>query len=67
VTICFGTSQNEVGTFWQTELVKMFGAGADSEEEFWILDPVGSVVLKPDTHNRYNCSIGKKVRGLIEV
>jgi hypothetical protein len=26
-------------------------AGADGEEEFGVLDPVGSVVLKPDTHS----------------
>jgi hypothetical protein len=42
-------------------------AGAYCDEEFGVLDPVGSVVLKPDTHIRYNCSISEKVRGMIEV
>jgi hypothetical protein len=45
VTICFGTSQNEVGTFWQTELIKMFGAGADGDEKFGILYPVRGFVF----------------------
>jgi hypothetical protein len=42
-------------------------ASAYRDKEFGVLDPVGSVMLKPDTHNRYNCSIGKKVRRMIEV
>jgi hypothetical protein len=41
--------------------------GAYCDEEFGILDPFGSVVLKPVTHTRYNCSISEKVRGMIEL
>jgi hypothetical protein len=42
-------------------------SGAYCDEEFGVRGPVGSVVLKPDAHNRYNCSIGEMVRGMIEV
>jgi hypothetical protein len=43
--IFLGTSQNEVGTFWQAELIKMPGAGADGNEKIWILYPVGGSVF----------------------
>ena len=65
--VVFGTLQDERGRRAMAKLVLIAWAGADGEEEFGVLDPVGSLVLKPDTHRRYNCSIGKKVRGMIEV
>jgi len=65
--VVFGALQDERGRRAMTKLVLIARAGAYCDEEFGVLDPVGSVVLKPDTHNRYNCSIGKKVRGIIEV
>ncbi len=65
--VVFCALQDERGRRAMTKLVLIARAGADGEEEFGVLGPVGSEVLKPDTHNRYNCSIGKKVRGLIEV
>ena len=65
--VVFCAFQDEWGRCAMAKLVLIARAGAYCDEEFGVLDPVGSVVLKPDTHNRYNCSIGKKVRGLIEV
>ena len=65
--VVFGTLQDERGLRGMTKLVLIAWASAYCDEEFGVLDPVGSVVLKPYTHNRYNCSIGKKVRGMMEV
>jgi hypothetical protein len=65
--VIFCALQDERGCRRMAELVLTAWASAYCDEEFGVLDPVGSLVLKPDTHNRYNCSIGKKVRGMIEV
>ena len=43
--IFLGTPMNKVGSLWQTELVKMSGAGADSDEKFGILYPVRGFVF----------------------
>ena len=59
--------QDEPGSRGMTKLVLIAWAGAYCDEEFGVLDPVGSVVLKPYTHIIYNCSISEKVRGMIEV
>ena len=53
----FCALQDERSYRGMAKLVLISWAGADGDEEFGVLDPVGSVVLKPNTHNRYNCSI----------
>jgi len=63
----FGTLQDDRGCRCMTKLVLIAWTGAYCDEEFGILDPVGSVVLKPDSHTKYNCSISEKVRGMIEL
>ena len=65
--VVFCALQDKRGYRGMAKLVLIAWPGAYCDEEFWVLDPVGSVVLKPDTHSRYNCSIRKKVRGMIEV
>jgi len=65
--IAFCALQYERGYRGMAKLVLISGAGAYCDEEFGVLDPVGSVVLKPYTHIIYNCSISEKVRGMIEV
>ena len=49
--IVFCALQDERSYRGMAKLVLISWAGADSEEEFGVLDPVGSVVLKPDTHS----------------
>ena len=63
--IAFCTLQDERGYRGMAKLVLIAWAGAYCDEELGVLDPVGSVVLKPDAHIRYNCSIWKKVRSMI--
>ena len=65
--VIFCALQDERGYRGMAKLVLIAWAGAYRDEELGVLDPVGSVVLKPDTHSRYNCSISEKVRGMIEV
>ena len=65
--VVFCALHEERGRSAMTKLVLISWAGAYCDEEFGVLDPVGSMVLKPDAHIRYNCSIWKKVRGMIEV
>ena len=55
--VIFGTLQDEWGYRGMAKLVLIAWAGAYCDEELGVLDPVGSVVLKPDSHTRYNCSI----------
>jgi hypothetical protein len=55
--VVFCALQDERSNRGMAKLVLIAWSGADCEEEFGVLDPFGSVVLKPDTHNRYNCSI----------
>ena len=65
--VVFCALQDERSYRGTAKLVLIVWASAYRDKEFGVLDPVGSVVLKPDTHNRYNCSIGKKVRRMIEL
>jgi len=65
--VIFCALQDEPGCRGMTKLVLIAWAGAYCDEEFGVTDPVGSVVLKPYTHNRYNCSIRKKLCAMIEV
>ena len=65
--VVFCALQDERSYRGMAKLALISWAGAYCDEEFGVLDPVGSVMLKPVTHNRYNCSISEKVRGMIEV
>ena len=65
--VVFCAFQDECSYRDMAKLVLIAWAGAYCDEEFGVLDPVGSAVLKPVTHTRYNCSISEKVRGMIEV
>jgi len=65
--VVFCALHDERGRSGMTKLVLIAWAGAYCDEEFGVLDPVGSMVLKPNAHNRYNCSISEKVREMIEV
>ncbi len=49
--IAFCTLQDERGYRGMAKLVLIAWAGADGDEKLGVLDPVGSVVLKPDTHS----------------
>jgi len=49
--VVFCALQDERGRRAMTKLVLIARTGADGEEEFGVRDPVGSVVLKPDTHS----------------
>jgi len=49
--VVFCALQDERGRRAMTKLVLIAWTGADCNEEFGVLDPVGSVVLKPDTHS----------------
>ena len=49
--IVFCALQDERGRRAMTKLVLIAWTGADGDEKFGVLDPVGSVVLKPDTHS----------------
>ena len=65
--VVFCAFQNERSYRGMTQLVLIAWSGAYCEEVVGVLDPVGGMVLKPNAHNRYNCSISEKVRGMIEV
>ena len=65
--VVFCAFQDERCYRGMAKLVLIAWSGAYCQEEFGVLDPVGSMVLKPNAHNRYNCSISEKVREVIEV